>query len=576
MIGLILDLARQVRGILRPAYGGLGNARGWAQGTIIPLSNRTGGDLPLMTLVRTVTPGGARVEPTDTDAETDVLGVVVGYVDVSGLLIEADAPDGSEAAVLSSGVAAVLIDVNVDRGEYAFAAATAGQARPDATIGAGAFGQFVAGGGAGQFALVRVGLPGGGSSGGGGAPDTADYLVGTSQAGLSAEIVVGTTPNGELGGTWGAITVDGTHSGSSHASIAATAASDLAAHEADALDAHDGSAVSVSDAGGYYTGNDVETVLQELGEAAWGGGGLGSSIIAGWTGDGSDGAADLDGTNTYSWASKSGSVYTLLRDVWLTSLTIRAGSTLKDVHTNGNTGFFRIYVQGTLDNAGTISFVGFPGVGASMQGGAAETGLNSTLRGGAAGANGRLNSTGNGTNATATTDVGGGAGGAGGGAGANTGGNPSGTFAINNGSIRTLPWVTQGWFSGSPTANNPARVTGGGGGGSGATAGAVTTNSGAGGGGGGVIVICAATITNSGTITVQGGDGAPAGTGVSGGSTSAAGGGGGGGGGLLFLTYHTLNNSGTLNVSGGNGGGGVTTGSNGSPGVDGEVIETQL
>jgi hypothetical protein len=49
-----------------------------------------------------------------------------------------------------------------------------------------------------------------------GAPTTADYLVGTAQAGLSAEIVVGTTPGGELGGTWAAPTVDATHSGSAH------------------------------------------------------------------------------------------------------------------------------------------------------------------------------------------------------------------------------------------------------------------------------------------------------------------------------------------------------------------------
>jgi len=50
----------------------------------------------------------------------------------------------------------------------------------------------------------------------GGAPTTADYLVGTAQAGLSAEIVVGATPGGELGGTWGTPTVDATHSGSAH------------------------------------------------------------------------------------------------------------------------------------------------------------------------------------------------------------------------------------------------------------------------------------------------------------------------------------------------------------------------
>jgi len=46
-----------------------------------------------------------------------------------------------------------------------------------------------------------------------GAPTTADYLVGTAQGGLSAEIVVGTTPGGELGGTWGTPTVDIVHAG---------------------------------------------------------------------------------------------------------------------------------------------------------------------------------------------------------------------------------------------------------------------------------------------------------------------------------------------------------------------------
>lgn len=48
----------------------------------------------------------------------------------------------------------------------------------------------------------------GGSCGGGGAPDTADYLVGTANGSLSAEIVVGTSPGGELGGTWASPTLD--------------------------------------------------------------------------------------------------------------------------------------------------------------------------------------------------------------------------------------------------------------------------------------------------------------------------------------------------------------------------------
>ena len=60
-------------------------------------------------------------------------------------------------------------------------------------------------------------------AGAGIAPSTADYLVGTALAGLSAEIVAGATPGGELGGTWGTPTVAATHSGSSHAHLPAGA-----------------------------------------------------------------------------------------------------------------------------------------------------------------------------------------------------------------------------------------------------------------------------------------------------------------------------------------------------------------
>jgi len=66
----------------------------------------------------------------------------------------------------------------------------------------------------------------GGQLGGGGVT-TADYLVGTAQAGLSAEIVVGTTPGGELGNTWASPTVDATHSGSAHTDFIAKAIVDV-------------------------------------------------------------------------------------------------------------------------------------------------------------------------------------------------------------------------------------------------------------------------------------------------------------------------------------------------------------
>lgn len=54
------------------------------------------------------------------------------------------------------------------------------------------------------------------AGGGGGAPTNAGYLVTVADATLSAEVVVGTTPGGELGGTWAAPTVDSVHSGSAH------------------------------------------------------------------------------------------------------------------------------------------------------------------------------------------------------------------------------------------------------------------------------------------------------------------------------------------------------------------------
>lgn len=81
-------------------------------------------------------------------------------------------------------------------------------------------------------------IPGGGP---GGAPADATYLVTTSNAELSNEVVVGTSPAGELGGTWASPTVDASHSGSTHAATQAaaeaTAAGALTGHAA-AADPH--------------------------------------------------------------------------------------------------------------------------------------------------------------------------------------------------------------------------------------------------------------------------------------------------------------------------------------------------
>ena len=55
------------------------------------------------------------------------------------------------------------------------------------------------------------------------------YLTTEADANLTAEVVVGTTPGGELGGTWASPTVDATHSGSAHhAAVTLGAGSDAA------------------------------------------------------------------------------------------------------------------------------------------------------------------------------------------------------------------------------------------------------------------------------------------------------------------------------------------------------------
>ena len=56
-----------------------------------------------------------------------------------------------------------------------------------------------------------------------------NFLVGTASGLLSAEIAVGTTPGGELGGTWASPTVDATHSGSTHSAATDTHIADTSA-----------------------------------------------------------------------------------------------------------------------------------------------------------------------------------------------------------------------------------------------------------------------------------------------------------------------------------------------------------
>jgi len=159
------------------------------------------------------------------------MGAIRGYARVNapasgdspGALVFETTPDGSSTSVQRwqidhTGAWLPITDSTVDIGSSSVRVATGYfdnlNSAGDITIGA----QTIS-------AADWLDLTDGGATtlhshaGGGGAPTTVDYLVGTADGTLSNEIVVGTTPNGELGGTWGAITVDATHSGSSHAAL---------------------------------------------------------------------------------------------------------------------------------------------------------------------------------------------------------------------------------------------------------------------------------------------------------------------------------------------------------------------
>jgi hypothetical protein len=127
---------------------------------------------------------------------------------------------------------------------------------------------------------------------GGGAPSTADYLVGTTNGGLSNEIVVGTTPGGELGGTWGSPTVDATHSGSSHAAVQAaaeaTAAAALSAHEADTTSVH-----GIADTSALLDSGDIGSSVQAFDADLSAVAGLSSSGLIARTGAGTAAARTI-------------------------------------------------------------------------------------------------------------------------------------------------------------------------------------------------------------------------------------------------------------------------------------------
>lgn len=303
-----------------------------------------------------------------------------------------------------------------------------------------------------------------------------------------------------------------------------------------------------------------------------------NAVERGWFGTGADGQALFDGISTVLGMVPVANTYTLTNTLYLSSGLVSAGV--------GITGEFYIYCSGIFTNNGSITNNGFNGAAGAAATTAGAGGANvakgelgggpGTAGAGGAGANGA----GVGGNAgAAIAPASGGAGGGSGGGGSAAGG-AGGALAAggtNTAGARPMRYLSQRMYamSSSGTIGQVfgAQGTGAGGGG-GAGPGALPGAGGGGGGGGaGIVSIYAFGLTNTGTISANGGNGGNGGN-ASNVAAAGGGGGGGGGGGLVYLIYGSLANSGTISANGGNfgtGGNGNTTGNPGTNGIAGQA-----
>lgn len=250
------------------------------------------------------------------------------------------------------------------------------------------------------------------------------------------------------------------------------------------------------------------------GASSGGGGGLAAIY-----GDGSDLGPTFDGSSVVLGLTPSTNVYTLTRDLYMTTPTINNGVTII-------TAGYRIFTTGILTNNGTISWNGNNGNvntgGASLQ--AASGSFNQGVLG-PAGANSSVGSAGaTGTNSLANAL--GGRGGTGG-TGTSGAGGAGGTLFAPGAGIqmpRSFPLALLGMaLNGTLSFVNCGASSGGGSGG-----GDAGNAGGGGGGGGGIVIVIASKIAGTGSIQARGGNGA----------THAAGntgGGAGGGGGVVIV-----------------------------------------
>lgn len=281
-------------------------------------------------------------------------------------------------------------------------------------------------------------------------------------------------------------------------------------------------------------------------------------------GNGADGYVSFDNTILYPYfASFDGtSTYTLIRDVWATSIFVGAFTT---VITAG----YRLFAQTSINNNGLIHNNGSNATGSTAGAG----GLAGFFKAGGAGATGLLAASAGSdgvAQATPTVDTWvGGVGGRGG-----TGRASNVTFT--GGMITTANLA----LSVPSNADGGARVTSnfvnymtryivgatnwqmtpsiGGGGGAKSIIGTAAT-SGGGGGGGGVLVVASPIIFGSGSYRANGGIG-----GNASGTGGSFGGGGGGGGGICCIIARTIANN-NYQANGANGGTSIFTGTGNYP-----------
>jgi len=288
-------------------------------------------------------------------------------------------------------------------------------------------------------------------------------------------------------------------------------------------------------------------------------------------GDGSDGSADLDGTNTYPWASKVGSVYTLIRPPHLVNLRGRNGVTLKRAN---------IPLRGT----GTYTLdAGYEDECNGEDGTDGDSGAPTTTPGGAGvpfgvflgsgdGGDGHSNGAAGDAGTSVSDSVGGNGGRGGDLLGVNTGG-AAGVATppdMQNGDSKSFRALIEGYLLGNSAGT--AALTGlrggaGGGGGVGANGSLLFAGSGA--GGGGISATAFRAIVNNGAIRANGGKG---GDGTSFGGIRA-GSGGGGAGGRVGIGCGAYSGTGIVEAKGGSRGAiDLASGTTATNATDGEVV----